>query len=354
MKKTVLSKLTARPLFLPVFCMVLILLVNLVKDPSFFLISINNGVLYGRLVDIANRGSEVAILAVGMTLVVASSAGTDISVGSVMALCACTCCVTLVGYGVDTSNEIVVPMFVGVLVGVLTGIVCGCFNGALVAKLRIQPMVATLILYTAARAIGLVVNHNKIVYVRYEPFKMFGNFIGKCPIPTPIFIAAAVIAVVTAVLHKTALGTYIEAVGINPSASRLMGINSMRIIFLCYVLCGLCAGVAGVVGGSRIYSADANNIGLNYEMDAILAVALGGNSLGGGKFNLAGSVIGAYTIQALTTTLLAMGVSTDQAPVFKAVVIVIVVAIQAPAVRAAMAARGIRKKARQAREGAAA
>lgn len=327
------KSLTQQPLFLPLFCMVLILLVNLIKDPGFFLVSVNNGVLYGRLVDIANRGSEVAILAVGMTLVVACSAGTDISVGSVMALCACTCCVTLVGYGVDTASTIVVPMFVGILAGLLTGLVCGCFNGALVAKLRIQPMVATLILYTAARAIGLVVNHNKIVYVRYEPFKMFGNFIGKCPIPTPIFIAAGVIVLVSAVLRRTALGTYIEAVGINPSASRLMGINSARIIFLCYVLCGVCAGVAGIVGGSRIYSADANNIGLNYEMDAILAVALGGNSLGGGKFNLAGSIIGAYTIQALTTTLLAMGVSTDQAPVFKAVVIVIVVAIQAPVVR---------------------
>ncbi|MCI2046505.1 MAG: ABC transporter permease [Faecalibacterium sp.] len=330
------KKIYQQPLFLPVFCMLLILLVNLIKDPSFFLISVNNGVLYGRLIDIANRGSEIAILAVGMTLVVASSAGTDISVGSVMALCASTCCVTLVGYGVDTSNTIIVPMFVGILVGILTGVVCGCFNGALVAKLKIQPMVATLILYTAARAIGLVVNHNKIVYVRYEPFKMFGNFIGKCPIPTPIFIAAGVIVIVSLVLRKTALGTYIEAVGINPNASRLLGINSTVIIFLCYMLCGLCAGIAGVVGGSRIYSADANNIGLNFEMDAILAVALGGNSLGGGKFNLAGSIIGAYTIQALTTTLLAMGVSTDQAPVFKAIVIVIVVAIQAPVVRDAL------------------
>ena len=328
-----IKKLSQKPLFLPLFCLVLILLVNLIKDPSFFAVSLNNGVLYGRLVDIANRGSEIAILAVGMTLVVAVSAGTDISVGSVMALSACTCCVTLVGYGVDTSNTIVVPMVIGLLAGVLTGALCGCFNGFLVAKLHIQPMVATLILYTAARAIGLVVNHNKIVYVRYEPFKMFGNFIGTCPIPTPIFIAAAVIALVTLLLKRTALGTYIEAVGINSSASRLLGINSMWICFLCYLLCGVCAGIAGVVGASRIYSADANNIGLNYEMDAILAVALGGNSLGGGRFNLAGSIIGAYTIQGLTTTLLAMGVSTDQAPVFKAIVIILVVAIQAPAVR---------------------
>lgn len=338
-----IKKMTKQPLFLPIFCMFLILLVNLFKDPSFFLISINNGVLYGRLVDVMNRGSEIAILAVGMTLTVAVSAGTDISVGSVMALSACTCCVSLVGYGVDTSNNIIIPMGIGILIGVLTGGLCGCFNGLLVSRLKIQPMVATLILYTAARAIGLIINHNKIVYVRYEPFKMFGNFIGKCPIPTPIFIAAGVVLLVSLFLKKTAMGTYVEAVGVNPNASHLVGINSTMIIFICYVLCGLCAGVAGVVAGSRIYSADANNIGHNFEMDAILAVALGGNSLAGGRFNMAGSIIGAYTIQALTTTLLAMGVSTDQAPVFKAVVIIVVVAIQAPVVKNYMAARRARK-----------
>ena len=127
---------------------------------------------------------------------------------------------------------------------------------------------------------------------------------------------------------------YIQSVGINKKASRIAGLNSRRIIFLCYVICGLCAGIAGIIASSRITSADSNNIGLNFEMDAILAVALGGNSLGGGKFNLLGSIIGAYTIQAITTTMYAMGVSTAQAPVFKAIVIIIIVAIQAPPVQA--------------------
>lgn len=100
--------------------------------------------------------------------------------------------------------------------------------------------------------------------------------------------------------------------------------------FLTYVICGVLAGVAGIVASSRIYSADANNIGLNLEMDAILAVALGGNALGGGKFSLMGSVIGAYTIQALTTTLYAMNVSADQLPVYKAIVVIIIVTLQSP------------------------
>ncbi len=121
---------------------------------------------------------------------------------------------------------------------------------------------------------------------------------------------------------------YIESVGINGKAARLVGLNSTMIKFLTYVICGVLAGIAGIVASSRIYSADANNIGLNLEMDAILAVALGGNFLGGGKFSLIGSVIGAYTIQALTTTLYAMNVKADQLPVYKAIVVVIIVTLQ--------------------------
>ncbi|MCR4830040.1 MAG: ABC transporter permease [Pseudobutyrivibrio sp.] len=337
------KKLTKQPLFLPIFCMILVLLINLIKSPAFFSISINNGVLYGRLIDILNRGSEIAILAVGQTLVVAVSAGTDISVGSVMSLSACSCCMLLAGYGNNSVSVLAVPMIVGMLFGVLMGGVCGAFNGALVAKLKIQPMVATLILFTAARAIGLLLCNNQITYIRYEPYKYLGNFFPGCPIPTPLFVAIVVILIVGILLRKTALGLYIQSVGINGRAARISGINSDVICFICYLVCGLCAGIAGIVASSRIYSADSNNIGLNYELDAILAVALGGNSLGGGKFNLAGSIIGAYTIQAITTTLLAMGVSTDKAPVFKAIIVIIIVVVQAPAFKAYMAARKAQK-----------
>lgn len=282
--------------------------------------------------NILNRGSEVAILAIGMTLVVSASAGTDISVGSVMALSAGVCCTLLAGAAAPQATELAVPLIVGVLAALVVGCVCGAFNGALVAYLNIQPMVATLILWTAARAIGLLVCNNLIVYVRNDAFAMFGGYIG--PVPTPLIIAAVCIAVVTIVLKKSALGLYIQSVGINKKASRIAGLNSQKIIFLCYVLCGLCAGIAGVVASSRITSADTNNIGLNFELDAILAVALGGNSLAGGKFNLAGSIIGAYTIQAITTTMYNLGVSSAVNPVFKAVIVIVIVAVQAPPVKA--------------------
>ena len=334
-----LKQLTRQQLFLPIFCMILVLCVNMIYDVSqgrdfyeFFKIGIQNELLSGRLVNILNRGSEVAILAIGMTLVVSSSAGTDISVGSVMALSAGVCCTLLAGAAAPQATELAVPLIVGVLAALVVGCVCGAFNGALVAYLNIQPMVATLILWTAARAIGLLVCNNLIVYVRNDAFAMFGGYIG--PVPTPLIIAAVCIAVVTVVLKKSALGLYIQSVGINKKASRIAGLNSQKIIFLCYVLCGLCAGIAGVVASSRITSADTNNIGLNFELDAILAVALGGNSLAGGKFNLAGSIIGAYTIQAITTTMYNLGVSSAVNPVFKAVIVIVIVAVQAPPVKA--------------------
>ena len=334
-----LKKLTKQQLFLPIFCMLLVLCVNIVYDVAqgrdfydFFKIYIQNDMLNGRIVNILNRGSEVAILAIGMTLVVSASAGTDISVGSVMALSAGVCCTLLAGAAAPQATELAVPLIVGVLAALVVGCVCGAFNGALVAYLNIQPMVATLILWTAARAIGLLVCNNLIVYVRNDSFAMFGGYIG--PIPTPIIIAAICIAVITVVLKKSAMGMYIQSVGINRRASRIAGLNSQKIIFLCYVLCGLCAGIAGVVASSRITSADTNNIGLNFEMDAILAVALGGNSLAGGRFNLAGSIIGAYTIQAITTTMYNLGVSSAVNPVFKAVIVIVIVAVQAPPVKA--------------------
>ena len=342
-----IRKITKKTLFLPFICLFLVLLLNILKDPGFFKIAINNGVLYGRLIDILNRGSEIAILAVGQTLVIAVSAGTDISVGSVMSLSACFSCMLLAGFGVTSTETLKIPMFVGIIAGILIGGVCGVFNGTLVAKLKIQPMIATLILFTAARAVGLLLCNNQITYIRYNPYKYLGNFIPGCPIPTSIFVTIAVILIMAIVLKKTALGLYIQSVGINSRAARLLGINSDKICFLCYIICGLCAGIAGMLASSRIYSADSNNIGLYYELDAILAVALGGNSLGGGRFSLSGSIVGAYTIQAISTTLLAMGVSTDQAPVVKAIIVVIIVTVQSPVFRKWLSGIGKRKGAQQ-------
>lgn len=349
-EKSALKKLTSMRLFLPLVCLVIIIVVAAVTIPDFLSVSLRNGVPYGYPVDVINRASELVILAVGMTLVTAASGGQDISVGAVMAVAAAVCCQILSG-GEVSVNALAAPIALAFLAAVVASALCGAFNGFLVARLGIQPMVATLILYTAGRGIAQLITNGQITYIRVDSYQVFGSYMGKFPIPTPVIIAVLVVVIVYLILKKTALGLYIESVGINGTASRLVGLNSTMIKFLTYVICGVLAGVAGFVASSRIYSADANNIGLNLEMDAILAVALGGNVLGGGKFSLMGSVIGAYTIQALTTVLYGMNVSSDQLPVYKALVVVVIVVLQSPVFQRILAERKAKRAASAAVEG---
>ncbi|NLY43944.1 MAG: ABC transporter permease [Clostridiaceae bacterium] len=330
MKKISIFKkpITQYSLFMPILCLFLVLIVNLIQTPHFFKITIQNGVLYGYIIDILNRSSGLVILAVGMTLVVASSGGTDISVGAVCALAGAVCVAAL-----GTGETYKMPYIAAVLLALLIGLICGVFNGFLVSFMKVQPMVATLILFTAGRGIAQLVTGSFILYVKPKSFTYLGSFIPGVPIPTPCFVAAFVVILTWLVLTKTSLGMYIQSVGINSKASFLVGLNSKVIIFLTYVFCGICAAIAGLISVSRTASIDANNVGLYIELDAILAVAIGGNSLAGGKFSLAGSVIGAITIQALTTTLYAMRVAADQLPLYKAIVVVAIVAIQSPVLR---------------------
>jgi len=341
-RPNMLNRIVRYRLFFPLLCLVIMLLVSLAVIPNFFVISINNGVLYGRVIDVLNRSSELIILAVGMTLVVASSAGTDISVGAVMSVSAAVCC-SILADGAVSVSEYQNSFALAVMAALVAGILCGLWNGFLVAKMHIQPMVATLILFTAGRGIAQLITNGQITYIRVDSYMILGKSIPGIPIPTPIFVSIVVVILTYLLLNKTALGMYVQSVGINAKASRLVGLKPMLIIIITYAFAGLCSGVAGLVASSRIYSADANNIGFNMELDAILAVALGGNSLGGGKFSIAGSVIGAITIQTLTTALYALSVAPDQLPVYKAAIVIIIVSMQSPVVKKFISARKQKK-----------
>lgn len=349
-KTSGLKKITGMKLFLPLVCLLAVLIAGGIVIPDFFSVSVKNGVLSGYLIDIINRAPELVILAIGMTLVTAASGGQDISVGAIMAVSAALCCQVLSG-GEVSVESLQNPFILAVLAALAGSALCGVFNGFLVAKLKVQPMVATLILYTAGRGIAQLVTNGQITYIRVESYKVLGGYISKCPIPTPIFAAIIMVILAYIILKKTALGLYVESVGINGEASRLVGLNSTMIKFLTYVICGILAGIAGLVASSRIYSADANNIGLNLEMDAILAVALGGNMLSGGKFTLMGSVIGAYTIQALTTVLYGMNVSADRLPVYKAVVVIVIVLMQSPVFKRMVNNMKLKRQSKTAAEG---
>ncbi len=342
------GKLMKNQIFIPIAAMLLLLIFNLIVDPSFFKVSMGynsdgNPVLSGYLITILNNGSELAILAIGMTLVTAASGGQDISVGAAIAIAGSTLLRVLCGS--NTRPDVLrTPVFVAFIVCCLVAMAFGAFNGALVAIFKIQPMVATLILYTAGRSIAAWINNNELPIISDPKFAYYGGFIPGIPVPTPFFIAAACVIIIALVLKFTNLGLYTQAVGINESSSRLNGLNPVFIKWLTFVILGACVAVAALIKVSRLSSINYSVIAKDIEMDAILAVALGGNALGGGKFNMAASIIGAFVIQMLTTTLFKFNVPSDALPAYKAIVVIMLVVISAPVFREYMS--GLAKKVR--------
>ena len=326
-----------KQLLIPIAALVALALFNLINDPSFFKItlgtnSLGNPVLSGYLITILDYGSELAILAIGMTLVTAASGGQDISVGAAIAIAGSVILRVLCGNN-SRPDELQAPIIVAFLVACVVAMLFGAFNGILVAYFKIQPMVATLILFTAGRSIAAWINNNELPIISEESFGYFGGYIPGIPIPTPFFIALACVIVIMLVLKFTTLGLYTQSVGINESSSRLNGINPQFIKFLTFVILGLCVAVAGLIKVSRLSTINYSVIAKDIEMDAILAVALGGNALSGGKFNMTASILGAYVIQFLTTTLYKMNVQSDALSAYKAVVVIVLVVLSTPVVR---------------------
>ena len=337
-----MDMLSGKQILIPIAALLLLAVFNLIADPSFYKITLDvnssgNHVLSGYLVTILDYGSELAILAIGMTLVTAASGGQDISVGA--------------GIGSDSRpDQLQAPIIVAFLVSCVVAMLFGAFNGILVAGFKIQPMVATLILYTAGRSIAAWINNNELPVISDPSFGYFGGFIPGIPIPTPFFIAVACIIVIALVMKFTNLGLYTQAVGINESSSRLNGLNPAFIKFLSFVILGLCVAVAALIKVSRISTINYSVIAKDIEMDAILAVALGGNSLSGGKFNLTASILGAYVIQFLTTTLYKFNVKSEAISAYKAIVVIILVVISAPVVREKFTAFTQKMKVKNAKE----
>ncbi len=353
-KKSIASLLAGKQIIIPLAALIFLALFNLIMDPGFFKITLGTNsagypVLSGYLITILDYGSELAILAIGMTLVTAASGGQDISVGATIAIAGSVMLKMLVGKNV-TANSYAMPLILAFIIGVLAAMACGVFNGTLVAYFHIQPMVATLILYTAGRSIAAWVNNNQLPIINVKSFAYFGGFIPGIPIPTPFFIALICVILILIVLRFTNLGLYTQTVGINENSARLNGLNPERIKVLSYVILGVCVGVAALIKVSRLSTINYSVVAKDIEMDAILAVALGGNALSGGKFNLLASILGAYVIQFLTTTLYKFHVSSDALPAYKAVVIIALVVLSAPSVREKLSKIG--KKNKSAKEAA--
>lgn len=314
-------------LFLPVFSLVALIVVNAIARPRFIQITVRDGELYGALIDILRNSAPLMLVALGMTVVIATR-GIDLSVGAVMAVSGAVA-LTIIDGSSDPGS--VGTVLVAIVVSVLVALVLGAWNGFLVAVLDIQPIIATLVLMLAGRGVALLITDGFITTVTSPPLKYVasGHLLG---LPFALFISVAAIALIGLMERRTALGVLTEAVGINPEASRLTGVRSRGIILGAYVVSGAFAGVAGIIYSSNIMAADANAAGELIELYAILAVVLGGTSLTGGKFSIAGTVIGVLIIQTLQSTILFLGVSSAESPVFFAFVVILVVLIQSPRV----------------------
>jgi ribose/xylose/arabinose/galactoside ABC-type transport system permease subunit len=308
------------PAFAPLVALVLLLGYNLLFTPNFARIEVHEGRVFGSLVDVFQNGAPVILLATGMTLVIAT-AGIDLSVGSVMALAG-----TVAALGITVYDW---PVWLAVGVGLAVALAAGVWNGALVAYVGLQPIVATLILLVAGRGIAQALTEDQKVRFENPAFEFIGNG-SVLGLPFPVLLAAGVVLLALVALRKTALGLYVEAVGGNLRAARLCGlrINAIRIVV--YVVSGLCAGLAGMIATADIKEADVANCGLYLELDAILAVVIGGTRLTGGKPLLIGAVLGALIMQTLTIMLQMRGVITEHTLIIKALAALAVCALQAP------------------------
>jgi ribose/xylose/arabinose/galactoside ABC-type transport system permease subunit len=301
-----------------ILALIAILAIDRLVSTQFFDLRLQDGRLFGSLVDVFNRGAPVALLALGMVLVIATR-GIDLSVGAVIAISG--------AIAASLADAHAWPVAVAAALG--AGLLCGLWNGFLVAVLGIQPIVATLILMVAGRGVAQLITEGRIVTFTSPDLIWFGTG-SVFGVPAPVVIVAGMLLVTGLVVRGSSLGLLIEATGGNPRASELSGVGIKMMIVAVYVWCSLCAALAGIIAAADIMGADANNAGLWLELDAILAVVIGGTSLFGGRFSLILAVCGALIIQAMNTGILLSGYPPEFNLVVKAAVVLVVLLLQSP------------------------
>ena len=308
-----------------VIALLLILIGNRLISPSFFSVRLVEGRLIGSPISILDGASSIILLSIGMTLVIATR-GVDLSVGAVMAICSAAAAVLINRYEAGSANILYTPGFV-ILIAIGVGAACGLWNGILVAFLDIQPIIATLILMIAGRGIAQMITEGQSPTFTNETLAFIGRGV-ILGIPFPVYLSLAMLLAVYLLVRRTAIGMMIEAVGINARASYYAGINAAMIKLSAYVLSGICAAVAGLKVAGEVKSADPHKAGEWAELDAILAVVIGGTLLTGGRFNLITSALGALIIQSLITGLYVSKLHPTANLVVKAIVVLLVLLLQ--------------------------
>ena len=327
-----IKRIRENRLFWPLVALALIFIFDAIFSPGFFKLGMLDGHLYGNLIDVFNNSAPLMLVALGMTLVIATG-GVDLSVGAVIAISAAMGSVLInpVLGNEQITNAVAAdptltntPLWLVVVVTLVAGTLCGLWNGMLVSRGKISPMVATLILMVAGRGIAQLIERGQIMTVYYTPYFWFGNgFI--LGLPVSIYIVAIVYIIAWLLVRKTSIGLFIESVGLNSKSTYYSGISEKNIKLFAYTFCGFCGAVAGLILGSYIHAIDANNIGLNYELDAIFAVVIGGTLMSGGRFSLLASIVGALIIWTFTITMYIFGVPANALLAGRAVLVLVVI-----------------------------
>lgn len=270
--------------------------------------------------------ATITIVGVGMTLVIAT-AGIDLSVGALMAISGALAPLIFGNALWSSMGAPWLGVALAFTVPVLVAGLFGLFNGVLVARFNIQPIIATLVLFIAGRGVAQVLTNGNLQTFRNPAFQYIG--LGR-PLGIP-FQAVLMLAIVFAaawLLRSTSFGRYLLAVGGNESAARLAGVPVDRVKLWVYVISGILAGVAGLIVIAINASSDANQNGLLMELDAIAAVAVGGTPLTGGRATVIGTLLGALLLQLIRFTLLSQGIPGATAIVVQAVIILVAVYFQ--------------------------
>jgi ribose/xylose/arabinose/galactoside ABC-type transport system permease subunit len=329
------TRLLHQPYVWAIVALVLLLVVNLTKNPAYLSVSVNaaTGNLSGNVIDILRASAPIMMIAVGMTLVIATR-GIDLSVGSVMAVAGAVSMEFMQNTGTGSFGTAVTAVLLALGISALLG----TLNGILVSIVGLQPFITTLVMMLAGRGLAKVITSGQNTSASNESFRWIANgtILG---FPVVFVLAAAIVAILAFLVRRTALGLMIEAIGINPKAARMAGIRPVGILISVYIVSAVLAGIAGIFSTASVMTVEVAKTGMTAEMDAILAVVIGGTSLAGGKFSLTGSVIGALLIATLDKTIVYMSIPSSATPAFKAVVIVIICLLQSPRVRAMFSRR---------------
>lgn len=285
----------------------------------FFSLASDKFLQTANVIGILQATSVNGVLAVAATLVIITG-GIDLSVGTLMTFCAVIAGVVLTYWGL--------PLPLGILAAIATGAACGCISGALIAKMKIPPFIATLGMMLILKGLSLVISGTKPIYFNDTPGfseistgSLIGQVLPFLPVPNGVLILFVLAIAIAYVLNRTVLGRYTFALGSNEEAVRLSGVNTDFWKIAIYSLSGAICGIAGLIIASRLNSAQPA-LGLGYELDAIAAVVIGGTSLAGGRGSILGTLIGALIMSVLLNGLRILSVAQEWQTIVTGLIII--------------------------------